>query len=86
MSLALAAEARGRAQGHLDRARAAADAARAELTAAAAERVQDAADRLAAVAKPGDQIALPTLEASYALRTVANERRVDWRRRLRRPA
>lgn len=75
VSLALAAEARGRAQTHLDRARTLADAARAELETAAAELVQDAADRLVQRARPGEQISLPTREASYALRTVANELR-----------
>lgn len=86
VSLALAAEARGFAQEHLDRARSAAADARAELEAAAAELVQDAADRLATRALPGEQIRLPTSEASYALRAVANDRRVEWRRHLRRRA
>lgn len=84
ISLALAAEARGRAQQHLARAQTLADRAHAELMAAASELVQDAADKLIATSQPGDQIALPTREATYALHTLANERRTDWHRRHRR--
>jgi regulator of protease activity HflC (stomatin/prohibitin superfamily) len=76
--LALAAEARGRAQDLLDRARAQTDRLRLELEAEARDLVELAQRDLIAASRPGEQIPLATREASYASRTVRNDRRIAW--------
>lgn len=81
ISLALAAEARGKAQLHLDRARVAVAAAARELEQEAAELVAGAQDALIAKSKPGEQLRMPTLEAGYAARTAQLMRSAPWRRR-----
>lgn len=82
VSLALAAEARGKAHQLLDKAQAQTALLRAEIEADALELTQAALRDEAAKTKPGEQLRLPTHASSYSTRYVQAERRESlWPRR-----